>query len=263
MRRLTERPHSERGASAAEHFAVLGATYDRSAFGEAGTRWVSDRELRIVSSAISHLPEGAKVLDAGAGNGRFSQLLAERHRLHVTALDLVPEMLQTVHARVPSAQTVLARLGEPLPLRTQSFDAVVSIRVLKWVPAWQDAMHDLARVLKPGGTIVVEITNRHSLARFGYIGAPIGLCTIAEMRAIGRQVGIDWTAASAGTHLPHPVWSRARSNLAVRVCSSIQVGLDALLRTAGARSIFLAGTKQLDDGGRARGIMPTSKRAVS
>jgi len=241
LRKLIESHDNLAATTAAEHFAELGERYDDSAFGTPGLAWVSRREVEIVSEAVSHLPTGASILDAGAGNGRFTELLAKRHGLTVTALDAVPEMLRAVEQRLPGVETVHAKLGEPLPFPTASFDAVVSIRVLKWVTEWDVAIRELARVVRTSGTLVIEITNRRSLARFGYDGAPITLSTVSEMRRRGRDAGIEWTSVRSGTHLPYPLWERASSARALRACTAVQAACDRVLGTIGARSLVLIG----------------------
>ena len=229
-----------------DHFTDLGADYDRTAFAAAGLQWVSERELAAVRAAFRDLPTGSRVLDAGCGNGRITELLCELGH-SVTTLDPVREMLETTTARAAEhdarVEGVQARLGETLPFRDESFDAVIAMRVLKWVPAWAVAIDELARVLVRNGRLVVELTNRRSLARFGYGATPITLCSVRQVRRQGAGDGITWTDAFAGTHLPHPLWSAARSAGAVRACASVQRGCDALLGSAAARSVVLAGNK--------------------
>lgn len=225
------------------HFATLGAGYDADAFSGGGLGWVSTRELDAVRAALSGIPEGSRVLDAGAGNGRVTRVLGSELGLEVIALDAVPEMLATIRRFRPTTTTVLARLGEPLPFEPATFDAVVSLRVLKWVPAWEHALTELARVLRPGGRIVVEITNRRSLARFGYRHAPVTPVTRRMARGVGDRAGIRWTRELAGTHLPFAAWNAAGDGLALRALTAIQRGADRLLGPVGARSIVLVGEK--------------------
>jgi ubiquinone/menaquinone biosynthesis C-methylase UbiE len=117
-----------------DHFAGLGARYDERAFGTAGQQWVSQRELDSVRTALEGLPRGARVLDAGCGNGRVTQVLAGELGFAVTAFDPVPDMLVATRRRSPGVSTVLARLGEPIPLPSAAFDAVVALEVLEHMP---------------------------------------------------------------------------------------------------------------------------------
>ncbi|MBM3674680.1 MAG: class I SAM-dependent methyltransferase [Actinobacteria bacterium] len=239
---MSEPAQTETTAEA--HFTRLGAGYDDEAFAGAGLRWVSERELDAVRAAFADLPEGARVLDAGAGNGRVTRVLDAELGLSVTALDAVPEMLTTIERWNPGTRTVLARLGEPLPFETASFDAVVSLRVLKWVPAWEHALTELARVVRPGGRVVVEITNRNSLARLGYRHAPVTPVARRSVREVGARAGICWTSEAAGTHLPFALWRAASGPSALRAVAAVQRGADRALGPVGARSIVLVGERR-------------------
>lgn len=226
------------------HFSGLGADYDESAFATPGQQWISDRELDAIRRATSDLPRSSRALDAGCGNGRISALLAEKPGAQITALDPVAEMLRTAAARVSGLTAVQARLGDPLPFRSATFDAVVATRVLKWVPDWQAALLELARVVRPGGRIIIEVTNRNSLARLGYHGAPITLLSTAEIRDAGTVAGIAWHDVFAGSHLPYQLWKNARSTRLVRSAARMQHACDRVLGAHGARSLTLVGTRR-------------------
>ncbi len=229
--------------SADEHFTQLGDGYDAEAFTGVGLRWVSERELDTVRRGLTGIDEHARVLDAGAGNGRVTHVLGAELGLDVTALDSVPAMLTAIQHRSPDAHTVLARLGEPLPFENASFDAVVSLRVLKWVPAWEHALTELARVLRPGGRIIVEITNRNSLARFGYQHAAVTPVTRRQVRDVGRRAGIMWTHEAAGTHLPFALWRIANRAPIAAFVTAFERGTHRVLGPTAARSIVFVGDK--------------------
>ena len=192
-----------------DHFASLGATvrrarlrYRGSTVGlTAGARFSTRRARRGCRAA--HACSTPVV--AMGGSPRCSPVSSASA---VTALDPVPDMLVATRQRSPGVSTVLARLGEPIPLPSATFDAVIAMRVLKWVPAWESAIEEIARVLAPGGRCVLEITNRRSIARFGYRGAPIALCSVGEVRDVARGHGVDLTDAYPGTHLPSSVLER-------------------------------------------------------
>ena len=57
-----------------EHFRGLGEAYEDSAFQTPGDAWISRREIQIVSDAVTSLPAGSTVLDAGASRRRGDAL---------------------------------------------------------------------------------------------------------------------------------------------------------------------------------------------
>jgi ubiquinone/menaquinone biosynthesis C-methylase UbiE len=97
------------------------------------------------------IPAGAKtVLDLGAGTGKFTRALAARG-LEVIAVDPAPKMLAQLSAALPSA-TVHEGTAEDIPVADASVDAVFAAQAWHWVD--QDAaLPQVARVLKPGGTL--------------------------------------------------------------------------------------------------------------
>jgi demethylmenaquinone methyltransferase/2-methoxy-6-polyprenyl-1,4-benzoquinol methylase len=92
---------------------------------------------------IARLPEG-RLLDLGAGTGAANRSLGSRR---VVALDPAREMLalNTAPARVVG-------VGERLPFRDGSFDAVFSAYVFRNLDSVPATLTEMARVLRPGGT---------------------------------------------------------------------------------------------------------------
>ena len=99
---------------------------------------------------------GLDVLDAGAAAGEQSAWLAE-HGARVVAIDASESMVHLARARLGDAVTVLcADLALPLPLADASFDAVLSSLTLHYVEDWLPTLRELARVLRPGGRLVLS-----------------------------------------------------------------------------------------------------------
>jgi 2-polyprenyl-3-methyl-5-hydroxy-6-metoxy-1,4-benzoquinol methylase len=95
---------------------------------------------------------GKTLLDAGSGGGHFSQAAAERGA-HVTSLDMGLELLRQVGKRVRSDRCVGSVLQ--LPFRDGAFDVLLSTEVIEHTPDPRAALTELARVVKPGGRLVV------------------------------------------------------------------------------------------------------------
>jgi ubiquinone/menaquinone biosynthesis C-methylase UbiE len=110
-------------------------------------------EQPVVRAMIDRVPPGV-ALDAACGTGRHTAHLVERgHR--TTGIDATPEMLARARARVPAADLREGRL-ESLPLEPASVDLAVCALALTHVRDLRPALHELARVLRPGGRLVVS-----------------------------------------------------------------------------------------------------------
>jgi SAM-dependent methyltransferase len=150
--------------STADGYRVWSATYD-----EPGNPLIEVEEP-AVRQILDRLPPG-RALDAACGTGRHAEYLAGRgHR--VTGVDSSPEMLARACDRVPVAGFMLGDLHR-LPVSDGAMDLVVCALALVHVPALGPVMAEFARVLRPGGHLVVSDIHVLSL----YLG---GVATVVE-----------------------------------------------------------------------------------
>ncbi|MDH7570628.1 MAG: arsenite methyltransferase, partial [Armatimonadota bacterium] len=112
--------------------------------------------------AIAGLQPGETVLDLGSGGGFDAFLAARRVGLagKVIGVDMTPEMIQRArdNAQRGGYVNVEFRQGEieALPIADASIDVVLSNCVLNLVPDKARAFAEIARVLKPGGRMMVS-----------------------------------------------------------------------------------------------------------
>jgi ubiquinone/menaquinone biosynthesis C-methylase UbiE len=100
------------------------------------------------------LEGGERVLDVGAGAGAFAFAIASRVR-EVVAVEIDEELAARARADAPANVEVLVGDGEDLPFERASFDVAGTLRTLHHTPRPELVVAELARVTRPGGTILV------------------------------------------------------------------------------------------------------------
>lgn len=111
---------------------------------------------------FGHLPADARVLDVGSGGGVLALLLADDGAREVVGVDVSPVMLEAAEylrlsRTTPSAAHVSFRLApaQALPFSDDWFDVVVCRMVLHHTNKPERMLQELARVLKPGGVLLL------------------------------------------------------------------------------------------------------------
>ncbi|OFJ54400.1 class I SAM-dependent methyltransferase [Mycolicibacterium grossiae] len=132
------------------------------------------------------LPDGARhVLDLGAGTGKLTVRLVERG-LDVTAVDPDQGMLEVLSASLPDTPALLGT-AEEIPLPDDSVDAVLVAQAWHWFDP-ELAVKEVARVLRPGGTLGLVWNNRDE--RLGWV------------KDLGRIIGHEVDPFSQTVSLP-------------------------------------------------------------
>jgi SAM-dependent methyltransferase len=140
-----------------DYYDEFSATYERHR-ARGYHALIDDLEVDLVRRHAARTPQIA-ILEAGCGTGLILRRLAELSR-RVVGLDLSAGMVRQAHER---GLTVLQGSLDELPLGDDVFDLVASFKVLAHVPAIERALAELVRVTRPGGHLLLEFYNRHSL----------------------------------------------------------------------------------------------------
>ena len=145
-------------------------------FGERATEWVAhyaDPEPRSLSG--QHLisrqrfalemveaatPPFSRILDAGCGSGVMAAKLIQRGYA-VWGIDLAEPMIRHARQLCGSARFGVGDI-ERIPFPDNTFDVVGSVGVIEYLESDEQALHEIWRVLRPGGEAVIAISNGRS-----------------------------------------------------------------------------------------------------
>ncbi len=160
--------------SAEDNVEYWDSLYDQRGFSEDCLR----RRMAVALSWLdaSGSTAGKSLLEVGCGAGRLARRAAQGG-FRVVGMDLSFAMLD--RARAVGRSEAGDRPGfvqgeiDHLPLRDSAFDAAVCLGLISYLDSEKEALRELARVMKPGGLLVVSMYNRARLVH--YLDVPLRL----------------------------------------------------------------------------------------
>ena len=186
------------------------------------------RESVLASIEGLSLAPGSRIFEAGCGAGLTTIALA-RKGYRVVATDSVAKMLGMTrelaqNAGVAGQVSLQAADIHHLQFAGGSFDAAAAIGVLPWLPSLAEPVREIARVLKPGGYLVITIDNVFALNRL----LDPRLCPAIEpvkrvLRNLLSRFGRRKPLLRARTHSMHEL-DRAISRAGLRKLKGSTVG---------------------------------------
>jgi demethylmenaquinone methyltransferase/2-methoxy-6-polyprenyl-1,4-benzoquinol methylase len=200
---------SPRKLEALELFDGLERRYD--SLSAAFSFWQDPRWRSALVDALE-LHGGERVLDVATGTGLVAAEIAARADCMIVGVDQSAAMLAAARARFGgrggAAVELLQAEAERLPFPDESFDVVSFTYLLRYVDDPPSAMRELARVLRPGGTIAsVEFgvppfaPARWAWRLYTEIGLPLlGRAFSGEWEQVGRFLG----PSIRGFYAAHP-----------------------------------------------------------
>ncbi len=117
--------------------------------------------------------ERQRVLEIGCGRGVGTEIIFERFKAReVHAFDLDPEMVEQARRRLAGYSPERLRLfvgdAAAIDAEDETYDAVFDFGIIHHIPEWQQAVSEVARVLRPGGRFFFEEVTRKALNRWFY-----------------------------------------------------------------------------------------------
>lgn len=146
------------------------------------------------------------VLDVASGDGVLAELLAPRAR-SITCVDASPRVVDAARARLRAHANVEVRTGDmhALDLADARFDLVLMMHALPYSDRPARALREAARVLRPGGRLLVCTLARHqhrsAVAEFDHRN--LGF-TLSELEQLARDVGLAVAHCGVATRERRP-----------------------------------------------------------
>lgn len=122
---------------------------------------------RFLDRLLPPPPAGQRLLDVGCGTGYYLAW-ARARGFAVTGLDGSADMLERAARLNPGVELKKADV-ESLPFEDASFDAVVCIEVLRYLPDSRRCVEEMLRVLRPGGICLVTASPRFNISGYPLI----------------------------------------------------------------------------------------------
>ena len=140
--------------------------------GEMERHYSPGRTWQSLAVGLAALLDLGDVLDVGSGDGAAAGYLAPYCR-SLTCIDASGRMIDAAKQRLSRHANVTARVADvhDLPFRAGSFDSVVVFHTLTYAEHPQRALEECARVLRPGGRLVLLSLDHHEQLE---ITAPYG-----------------------------------------------------------------------------------------
>jgi ubiquinone/menaquinone biosynthesis C-methylase UbiE len=149
----------------------LTAGYDAWAAHYDGPNPAVEADAVVVHDLLAALPPG-DALDAACGTGRHSRHLADRG-FDVIGVDANRTMLAVAEAKVPEGDFRVGDLGA-LPVDDAAVDVVVCSLALTHMSDLGPVFAEFARVVRPGGTVIVSDMHPHYVTFGGAAVFPTG-----------------------------------------------------------------------------------------
>ncbi len=192
-------------------------------------QWDAIRSLHVADSAVEARmrallgPRLGRMIDIGTGTGRMLEIFAPAAS-HAVGIDRSPEMLRLARAKLEGRVGCDLRQGDiaALPFEDGVADTIILHQVLHFIPAPETALAEAARLIAPGGRMLIvdfaphereDLRTRDAHARLGFSDAQI----VSWLTSAGLELAAS--EALDGGELTVKLWLGTRPALAKAIAA--------------------------------------------
>jgi ubiquinone/menaquinone biosynthesis C-methylase UbiE len=177
--------HSIQATEFAERYRELGEDSYQSCF-----TYSRKRLAVLLDPELPARGDGLRLLDVGCGTGHHMASLRERG-FDVAGVDGSPEMLEQARANNPDAEIKLSDV-ESLPFPDASFDFILCIEVLRYLPSAVQCVREMSRVLKPGGICLTTAAPIMNLNGYWIVNRLANLTRVGDLVRLKQFFTTSW-----------------------------------------------------------------------
>lgn len=155
------------------------------------------RNLELTRGFLDRQPPGAiqDVLELGCGIGTVSARLADEYGFKVAGTDVDPDQIERARAKYGGRRNLHYQVEDAsrLSFDGDSFDVIIAQNMLHHVGDWQMAAGEMARVLRPGGHVLLlePVFGKVIGALFALLGHHEHIPPIEEVIEVFGRAGLD------------------------------------------------------------------------
>jgi ubiquinone/menaquinone biosynthesis C-methylase UbiE len=172
-------------ASVIEFYEKEAQSYDEKRSSSAAGKFIWGTERGMILNLCEDIKR-KKILDLGAGTGRYSIELA-KNGANIVSYDPAKAMIKVINEK-SYKENVIERIsfvqgdGKKLPFKDSSFDGIICMYVLSHLSTYKDVLREMKRVIKPDGFIIANFPNILST----YL--PAAIYVNVTHHAVGKRV---------------------------------------------------------------------------
>jgi 2-polyprenyl-3-methyl-5-hydroxy-6-metoxy-1,4-benzoquinol methylase len=184
-----------------EHWNNVGDKY-RDPWNDFGVERINNFEKEFIKNSVESAyinDSKMNLLDIGIGNGRILEVLSQyvefpRDKL-IYGVDFAQTMVDFCNNKFSGDNSIkdlkLVNVAEEeIPFNIK-FNAVTMIRVLKYIPNWQEIILKITKSIDDGGVFVFTMPNNNSINRFAPIPGNISRTTVSQVKRLISNSGVE------------------------------------------------------------------------